>query len=47
MFVYGQDIPLDDVPLAETADSAPRQPVEPAEYLFEYGKDIFPDATAD
>jgi hypothetical protein len=47
VFIYGQDIPLDEAPIGETADSSPRQQVEPAEYLFEYGKDIFPDASAD
>lgn len=47
VFIYGQDIPLDDVSAEESAEAAARKPVEPAEYLFDYGKNIFPDTSAD
>jgi hypothetical protein len=42
MFIYGNDIPLEEAILEETAPTSPRQPVEPMEFPFEYGKDIFP-----
>ena len=46
MFIYGADIPLDDAKLEETAGAQEQRPVEPMEYPFEYGKDIFPYSEA-
>ncbi|MBW5447539.1 hypothetical protein GE107_15885 [Cohnella sp. CFH 77786] len=43
MFIYGQDIPLDDVRSEETADSGSGRTVEPAEFAFVYGKDMDPE----
>ncbi|HZG84213.1 hypothetical protein [Paenibacillus sp.] len=42
MFIYGADIPLEDARLEESTEPTAATPVEPMEYPFEYGKDIFP-----
>jgi len=49
MFIYGQDIPLEDVRMdgEEAADPLPIQPIRPAELPFVYGKDIFPEQAAE
>ncbi|HZG58539.1 hypothetical protein [Paenibacillus sp.] len=43
MFIYGKDIPLEDAFLEGGAEAGPAGPVQPLEYVFEYGKDIFPE----
>lgn len=43
MFIYGQDIPLDEVELSEPVFEAPLSLFEPSEYLFTYGSYIFSD----
>jgi hypothetical protein len=47
VFVYGQDIPLDDAVIEDIADPIPTEPVEPMEFPFEYGKEIFPKPSLD
>ncbi|MDB4866459.1 MAG: hypothetical protein JWR03_792 [Cohnella sp.] len=47
MFVYGQDIPLDDAVIEDIANPIPTEPVEPMEFPFEYGKQIFPNPSLD
>jgi len=45
MFVYGKDIPLDDAVADPAAASAGSElaAAEPTEFVFEYGKDVYPD----
>ncbi|WP_169306729.1 hypothetical protein [Cohnella pontilimi] len=47
MFVYGQDIPLDDVVPQDRKDPIPTEPASPMQYPFEYGKDIYPETSSD
>jgi hypothetical protein len=47
VFVYGQDIPLEDAIVEDIADPILTEPVEPMEFPFEYGKEIFPEALLD
>jgi hypothetical protein len=47
VFVYGEDIPLDDAVIEDIMDPIPSEPVEPMEFPFEYGKEIFPKPSLD
>jgi hypothetical protein len=47
VFIYGQDIPLEEAVIEQTADPFAGRQAVPVDYLFEYGKPIFPDDPAD
>lgn len=44
MFIYGMDIPVEEAAVETTRTAADAAgPVAPLEYIFEYGKPLFPE----